>query len=113
MTTPISLPLTPDEPLGSQVAMPTCAASVMATPPVPSVSYAITPTSYSSTPLTPDSLVSPHSTCEGGEELAEVLSYFEDGSSSSDVGPDVSTYPASLPYPSPCFYHDGKWESDY
>lgn len=85
MTTPMSLPLTPDESTGT------------------AMTYTTTPTFTGHTPvsvpLTPESLVSPQSSTEG-EELEEVLSYFADSANEGqDFGAETNSgYPTSHVY---------------
>ena len=92
MTTPMSLPLTPDESTGT------------------TMTYTTTPTFSGHTPvsvpLTPESLVSPQSSTEG-EELEEVLSYFAD-SANQVQGQDFGTEAASG-YSTPHVYQDSEY----
>lgn len=113
MTTPMSLPLTPDEPTSATASLPPIAYT---TTPIFTPSSVTTPIfashTPSSVPLTPESLVSPQSSCDG-RELDEVLSYFAD--STNDVAcQDFSTFPsADTANYSSHIYHDSEYTRDY
>ncbi len=80
----MSLPLTPDEPLGTDTpTLPTYNSSPVYPNHTPSPTV----------PLTPESIVSPQSSCNG-EELDEVLSYFS-GGVECDVCPPSPAAPAA------------------
>lgn len=112
MTTPMSLPLTPDEPTSGT-------ASPVPPTPFPTATPTYSGNAHSGhTPLTPDSIISPQSTavpayaghvssghtpltpvspqssCDNGEELDDVLSYFADSAPdmAAGSGQDFGTF---------------------
>ena len=88
MTTPISLPITPEEPL-SATSLPGPAHTYTPGPAYSTPFYKHAP----STPLTPESLVSPESFCNS-DEVDEVLSYLSSDSTTPQGNDAFNVFPS-------------------